>query len=256
LDGSRHVGKWLVLREEPRGARGSEPVLGEIPLLSSVREGNVEPFAGRQEGVDAFRVGAVSGDVCGKTPVPSLTGAVEERAVVGAVASQDVSKPLGDRGCGFVVFFVPCRGVWHGEDGEGVDVGVPPHGGLDECGVSGGDSDIPGDRLATSIRDEESGVPSTVVSEAFRASEVASFRGGVGTEALIGGRDGPVVLLEALELGVDVGHASGEAFFDRLREARNFACGVFGMSDEGVEARGGGDGAQVFEDACKGEGVL
>jgi hypothetical protein len=44
------------------------------------------------------------------------------------------------------------------------------------------------------------------------------------------------VLFEAMVFGVDLGHASGETLFDRLREARDFACGVFGMSDEGVEA--------------------
>jgi hypothetical protein len=179
LDSSCHVGKWLVFSEELGGAGGSEPVLGEIPLLSSVREGDVEPFAGREEGVDALGVGAVPGDVRGKAPVSSLLGAVEERAVVGAVAPQDVSKPLGERGRGFDVFFVPSGDVWHGEDGEGVHVGVPPHGGLDECGVSGGDSNVPGDSLAAFVEDEESGVPPVIVAEALRASEVAPFCGGV-----------------------------------------------------------------------------
>jgi hypothetical protein len=143
-----------------------------------------------------------------------LGGSIEERAVVGAVTLQDAPKPLGERGRGFIVVFVPCGGVWCGEDGEGIYVGVPPHGCFDKCGVSGGDSDIPGNRFAAPIGDEKSGVPPTVVAEALGTSEVAPFCGSVGAEALVGGRDGPVVLLEALEFGVDVGHASGEAFFD------------------------------------------
>jgi hypothetical protein len=230
------VGKRLVLVEEPRSAGSSEPVLGEVPLLLSMGEGDVEPFAGREEGVDALGVSAVSGDVRGKTPVPSLGRAIEECAVVGSIAPQDVPEPLGEGSRWLAIFFVPGGDVWQGEDGEGIDVGVPPHGGFDECGVSGGDSDVPGDCFATSVGDEEAGVSPPVVPEAFGASEVASLGGGVSAEALVGGHNGPVVLFEAVVFGVDFGHASGDAFFDGHCEARDFACGVFGMGDEGVEA--------------------
>jgi hypothetical protein len=145
-----------------------------------VSEGDVEPFTGREEGVDALGVGAVSGDVRGEAPVSSLLGAVEECAVVGTVASQDVSKPLGERGCGFNVFFVPTGDVWHGEDGEGVHISVSPHGGFDERGVSRGDSDVLGNSLAAFIGDKEPGVTPVVVAEAFGTPEVAPFGGGVG----------------------------------------------------------------------------
>jgi hypothetical protein len=36
---------------------------------------------------------------------------------------------------------------------------------------------------------------------------------------LVGGHDGPIVLFEAAVLGVDVGHASGDALFDGRRKA-------------------------------------